>query len=274
VAVDITQRKFAEQALQESERLRGERLAEAERALHFSETFVGVLGHDLRNPLSAIITAADLVLRREQSERVSRPIQRIQTSAARMTRMIEQLLDFTRARIGGGIPIEPAPLDLHDLAEQLVQEMEGASRQQIELEASGDTRGEWDSDRLGQVLSNLLGNAVEHGNPSRPVRLTLDGRARGTVRISVWNAGAVPESLLPVLFDPFQRAASGKVTRSRGLGLGLYIVQQIVLAQGGTISVHSSEREGTTFLITLPRIAARTRRSLEELQWPPVQRAE
>jgi len=261
VAVDITQRKFAEAALRESESERAARLEQMEQALHFSETFVGMLGHDLRNPLSAIITAASLLLRREQGERIARPLQRIQTSAARMTRMIEQILDFTRTRIGGGIPIDPAPLDLRDLAEQMVQELEGASPQQITLESSGDTRGEWDSDRLGQVISNLLGNAVEHGDPHQPVRLTLDGRSPGEVRVSLWNAGAVPPALLSVIFDPFRRASSGtSSSRSRGLGLGLYIVQQVVQAHGGEIEVTSSAKQGTTFLITLPRAAGRTRR--------------
>ena len=233
-------------------------MAEIERALRFSETFVGVLGHDLRNPLSAIVTASDLLLRRERSERIARPVQRIYSSARRMTRMIEQILDFTRARLGGGIPVRPASLDLRPLADQLVQELEGSAPQRIALEALGDTHGEWDSDRLAQVISNLLGNAVEHGAPDQPVRLTLDGRDANVVRLSVWNAGAIPNEVLPTLFDPFRGAAQKHVhsRKSRGLGLGLYIVQQIIQAHGGSIDVRSSADGGTAFLASIPRVAS------------------
>jgi signal transduction histidine kinase len=170
--------------------------------------------------------------------------------------MIEQILDFTRARIGGGIPIQPAPVDLQSLAGQLVEEFEGAAPQQIHLESVGDTRGEWDDDRLAQVISNLLGNAVDHGDPNQPVRLKLDGSEPDVVRISVWNAGAVPEDLLSSMFDPFRGATvKGTAQRSKGLGLGLYIVQQIVQVHGGNIEVRSSASEGTTFLVSIPRKA-------------------
>lgn len=248
--IDITDRKLAE-AEKEA------RVVEMEQALNFSEKFVGILGHDLRNPLGAIVTASDLLLRRETSERIARPIQRIHTSAERMTRMIEQILDLTRARIGGGIPIKPTPVDLEPLATSLVEELEGAAPQKIVVESLGDLRGQWDPDRLAQVISNLLGNAVEHGDANQPVRLKLDGTDADTVRFSIWNAGAVPQGLLPSLFDPFRGSpTAGKATKSKGLGLGLYIVQQIIQGHGGSVEVRSTLSEGTTFFVCIPRLAS------------------
>ena len=240
------------------QREREARVAEIERSLEFSERFVGILGHDLRNPLGAIITASELLLRREHGERIARPIQRIHNSAERMTRMIEQILDLTRARIGGGIPIRPTAIDLGALVANLVEELEGAAPQQIEVVSAGDLHGHWDGDRLGQVVSNLLANAIEHGEASAVVRLTLDGTGAEVVRFSVWNAGVVPTQLLPIMFEPFRgaTATSRKGKKTKGLGLGLYIVQQLVHAHLGTVEVRSSV-EGTTFVVTLPRVTDR-----------------
>lgn len=229
-------------------------LGELQQAVQFSEGFVGILGHDLRNPLSAITTAADLLLRRERNERITRPIERIRTSAGRMERMIEQILDFTRARIGGGIPVKPIKVDLRRLAQQLVEELESAASQKIILEARGALVGQWDGDRLAQVISNLLGNAVEHGAPGAPIFLDLDGSAKDLIRLSVKNSGTIADFDPSLLFDPFRRATEEtKSRRSKGLGLGLYIVQQIVHAHGGRIAVESSSAEGTTFVVKLPR---------------------
>jgi PAS domain S-box-containing protein len=259
VAIDITQRKFAEQALAASQAERAARLSEVERALEFSETFVGILGHDLRSPLGAVVAATELLLIRELDERIAVPIQRIRNSADRMARMIEQILDLTRARIGGGIPVDPSPLDLRELAGQLVQEAEGAAPQPLVLDATGDTRGEWDGDRLAQVMSNLLGNAIEHGAPDEPVRLRVDGSDPAVVRIAVANGGVIPARSLETLFDPFRRdAAADKTRRSKGLGLGLYIVQQIVEAHGGRVDVRSTPADGTTFEVSIPRKARRS----------------
>ena len=245
--MDISAQKLAQ-------REREARLAEVERALTFSETFVGILGHDLRTPLGAIVAASSILLKLESNERILRPIQRIRNSADRMTRMIEQILDFTRARIGGGIPIELQRADLHALAAQLVEELEGAAPVAIELRATGDTVGAWDADRLGQVLSNLIGNALEHGSPSQPIRVVIDGSAPASVRLEIWNGGAIPDALQPTLFDPFRRAAGTRTAaKSAGLGLGLYIVQQVVLAHGGSIELRSNEAEGTRFVVILPR---------------------
>ncbi|MGE0159515.1 MAG: PAS domain S-box protein [Gemmatimonadales bacterium] len=245
--VDISGRKAAE-------RERESRLAEAERALAFSERFVGILGHDLRNPLAAIVSSAEVLLLSDVSERLARPVQRIYGSAERMSRMIEQILDLTRARLGEGITIEPTPFDLRDLTSQIVEELEGAAPQPMVFTAVADTRGVWDRDRLGQVISNLVGNAAEHGDVTQPIRVELDGSRSDAIRLEVWNGGAVPTEVLPTLFDPFRTAATGTTSnKARGLGLGLFIVQQIAEAHGGTIEVRSSAEAGTTFAVTLPR---------------------
>lgn len=250
IARDITEQKRLQ-------REREARVAEVERSLAFSERFVGILGHDLRNPLGAIVTASELLLRRETNERLARPIQRIQASAQRMSRMIEQILDLTRARIGGGIPIVPTPVDLHALTTSLVDELVIAAPQAILVDGAGDLQGTWDGDRLAQVVSNLVGNAVEHGATDEPIRVILDGSDPDTVELSVWNAGVIPGELLPALFDPFVgAAANARSRRSKGLGLGLYIVEQIVLSHGGRVEVRSADG-GTEFLVSLPRVAVR-----------------
>jgi signal transduction histidine kinase len=177
-----------------------------------------------------------------------------------MVRMIDQILDFTRARIGGGLLIEPAAVDLQELATEILAEFETAASHQMVLETSGDAHGEWDRDRLAQVISNLLGNAVEHGDPARPIRLRVDGTESDVVRIAVQSGGVIPGEVLPNLFDPFRAVTSThKARKSKGLGLGLYIVQQIVEAHGGDIDVRTNREESTTtFFVSIPRKAFRS----------------
>ena len=220
------------------------------------ERLLGIVSHDLRIPLNSITLATDALLLRENvPESVLSGVRRIARSAARMSRMITDLLDFTRARVGGGIPLQRRPTRLLDLVRSTLEEFEVSHPDRIVLSTGpGPFTGEWDPDRLAQVVSNLVGNALQHGAQGTPVRVGL--RVEGPdVLLTVTNQGdPIPEPLLPLIFDPFRRAAH---SRSQGLGLGLYIVQQLVLAHGGFISVNSREDTGTTFTVRLPREPAR-----------------
>lgn len=234
-------------------------LANLEETVRANELFAAVLAHDLQNPLGAIMTAAQLLLMRHEGEssgagtRDTKPLSRILSSGQRMSRMIEQLLDFSRARTGGGIRVQPRESDLGELVEQALSELELANPDwKTTCETIGDPRGSWDSDRLLQVISNLVANAGQHGSPAKPVALRLDGSSPDSVRLEVHNDGAIPEALLPQLFDPFRKSRDRR-SPSRGLGLGLYIVREIVRAHGGAVQVSSSEAAGTTFSVVLPR---------------------
>jgi len=231
-------------------------IEQLERAVRFNEMFTGMLGHDLRNPLGAVINSAQLVLLREESPRVAKPLGRILSAGTRMSRMIDQLLDFTRIRVGTGIPLLRVSIDLRVVLREVLDEMNSASPQWVlRVHDEGDTTGAWDGDRLSQVFSNLLGNALQHGVPDDGCTVTIDGTAPDVVRVQVHNGGSIPHELLPRLFDPMtgsERRREG----SRGLGLGLFISRQILHAHGGGIDVESSDEHGTTFTVVLPRAAA------------------
>jgi signal transduction histidine kinase len=220
------------------------------------------LGHDLRNPLSAISMAAGILERHFESVKIAKPVSRIRTSAERMERMIAQLLDFTRARLGQGIPLEPTPVELAELCRTVIGELETGTGCKVELEQRGDTHGHWDHDRLAQLVSNLAANACHHGTRGHPVTVRLDGTAGERVKLEVHNHGTISPELMPVLFEPLRSSdARKKRHQSSGLGLGLYISQQIVLAHGGELRVESDDAQGTRFLIELPRTPpAATRR--------------
>ncbi len=225
---------------------------ELRETVRFNEVFTGVLGHDLRNPLGAIMTAAELALRREESDRLVKPLSRILTSGRRMARMIDQLLDFTRVRVGAGIPLVTRPLELSSVVRQITDELEDAHPQCVfSLECTGDTKGVWDEDRLSQVFSNLVANAVEHGQAEHGVWVRIDGTRVEEVRVEVHNMGRIPSEVLPRLFEPILGMAS-RHARSQGLGLGLFISREILKAHGARIDVHSTE-DGTIFTVCLPR---------------------
>ncbi len=221
-------------------------------AVQLGDTFVGILGHDLRTPLAAIKMAAELIVRNSEDARSLRPAGVILRSADRMARMIEQLLDFARVRQGRGIPLQLAPCDLGDIARQVVQELGLANPQAtIAVASSGSLGGLWDPDRLGQVVSNLVGNSVQHGTAGSPITVELEGTRRELVRLSVANLGSIPGESMATLFEPFKRGATTRRDES-GLGLGLFIAREIVRAHGGDLTVRAADGR-TVFEVTLPR---------------------
>lgn len=228
-----------------------ERRTDAEATARFADTFVGILGHDLRNPLNAILMAAQLLKKKSPGD--TRTLDRIESSGRRMASMVAQLLDLARSRLAGGITVEPSHTDLGSIVTSVVDELRLVHpAREIRWEPS-EMWGGWDRDRIGQVISNLLGNAIEHGDPVRPTTIVVS-MSEGTARITVHSEGPpIQSDLLPVLFDPYRRT-SARGERSKGLGLGLFITQQIVLAHGGSIDVRSTAEDGTTFTINLPSL--------------------
>lgn len=243
------QRRQLTVQLQERERL----VHEVRETLRLNEMFYAALGHDLRNPLSAMMTGAALLIHRATDEKTMAIGNRILTSGSRMTRMIEQLLDLARARLAGGIPLTPAPANLRTVAEKVVAEHQATEPDRtITIETTGDLEGSWDEPRVAQVLSNLLTNALQHGAADGPVAVRLDGCRPHEVVLAVINPGVIPHAMMAHLFEPF-RSGRPVQRRSEGLGLGLYIVEQIVKAHHGDIHVRSSEPEGTVVEVRLPR---------------------
>jgi two-component system sensor histidine kinase/response regulator len=222
--------------------------------LRLNEMLTAVLSHDLRSPLNAVLTCAHLIQRRSEDEAVRETALRIVSSGKRMSRMIEDMLDLARARLAGGIPLKHDGGDLGALIDRVVREIQAAEpKRGIEVSQDGDLKGQWDLERLAQVASNLIGNAVQHGDDNEPVQVTVDGTRPDMVTLTVSNAGRIPPELLPQLFDPF-RGAERQAGRSDGLGLGLYIVQQIVLAHQGRVEVQSGGATNhTIFTVSVPR---------------------
>jgi sigma-B regulation protein RsbU (phosphoserine phosphatase) len=222
----------------------------------FRERLMGIVGHDLRTPLQAITVASALMLRDDAlGERHRVLARRVANSAARMTDIIDQVLDFTRSRLGGGISVTREEVDLDGVCRRVIDELElvypGRS---IVLDAGPGIRGEWDPDKLAQALSNIVGNALRHGSVAAAITVSTS-TAAGDVVVNVHNWGTpIPEALIPQLFDPFRRGTSAVNGGSAGagLGLGLFIAQQIIRAHDGRIAVSSSESEGTTVSIRLP----------------------
>jgi signal transduction histidine kinase len=244
--------KELEQALREALHREQEARAAAEHTVRYNELFAGMLGHDLRNPLNAITTAAYYIAKTNPGAKTGTAATRIIASSERMARMIDQLLDFTQIRIGNGIALRLTRVDLAELCARIRDELEAAHPESaITVEAVGDTVGEWDYDRLLQVLSNLVGNAIQHGSQGCRVTISEDGSRPTEVHLDVHNHGIVEPEVLPVLFEPFR--GTGKRHHTRGLGLGLFITRQIVAAHGGVIDVRSTAEDGTTFSVRLPR---------------------
>jgi len=230
--------------------------AEALQRAQFAQQLIGIVSHDLRNPLGAIsLSAEGLVHHANLDERNAFYARLILTSAERATRLVRDLLDFTRARLGGGIPLQRRSVELHALVRQVLQEVGlNHSGREIREHYQDAGRGLWDADRLAQVLSNLVSNALQYSPKDGPVTVSVVGEA-DAVRIQVHNTGEpIPAGLLGRLFQPLQRGEDSTDNSRRSIGLGLYIVDQIVRAHGGTVGVRSSAEEGTTFQVRLPRM--------------------
>jgi signal transduction histidine kinase len=241
----------------------GERILSLEERLRteavMRERFIGILGHDLRQPLDAIILTAELLLQRARaaggSASLDEHLERIDRSGRRMSVMIEELLDLTRGRLAGGIPIHPAPVDLRGICQRTIDELAVVSADRmVELASHGDTSGRWDGERLAEVVANLLANAVRYSPGDSVVRVCLDGRHRDHVALEVTNRCApIPPDLAAQIFDPFRRGEN-RGSAPRGLGLGLYIAREIARAHRGTLALRNNEGGTTTFRVSLPRV--------------------
>ena len=223
-------------------------------ALRLNEMFIAVLGHDLRNPLHAMMLSAHGIHRVSTEDPVKQAATRIVSSGNRMSRMIEDLLDLARGRLAGGIQIVREPVDFAAIVGRVVRESQAAKPgRALEMRQQGHFNGQWDAGRLAQVASNLIANALQYGDQSEPVIVEVDGTRDDSVELVVSNAGNIPKDLLPQIFDPF-RGRSEPARRSEGLGLGLYIVKQLVEAHEGRVDVASNPGERTRFTVRLPRL--------------------
>ncbi|HEX2604044.1 MAG TPA: sensor histidine kinase [Oxalicibacterium sp.] len=221
--------------------------------------FLAILGHDLRNPLGTIITAASIIMRAtDVSSKYVLLATRMFNSGQRMNKLIGDLIDFTRSHLGSGLPIKPREADVSAICLHVVEELRTHHpERQIDFDMRNHIECVCDEDRIAQVLSNVIGNALQHGALREPVSITLRTDANDVV-INVHNKGApiAPQKLVTI-FEPLVRLAerdSGDYTRETSLGIGLFITKQIVEAHGGKILVESTAAGGTTFAITLPRM--------------------
>lgn len=223
---------------------------EHKQLLNTAELLLGVLGHDLRAPLNAIVMAGELLRTTHPGdERLAQIADRIRSSSQRMTRLIRQLLDFATARLGR-LPIEPQAASLQDLCHTAVAEFATAGDERLHLQISGNPDGTWDPDRLQQILSNLIGNAVQHGDPAAPILVRAAGDYPETIELQVENRGEIPPAVRNQIFTPFTNSALS----SGSTGLGLYIVDQIARAHGGEVVADSGEGR-TIITVRLPRHA-------------------
>lgn len=230
-------------------------------SLRINEMFMAVLSHDLRTPLQSIVAAASVLKRQPSPDKTALMADRVLGASQRMGHMIEDLLDVTRIRQAGGLALQLGPAHMQTLVQRTLDEVATSHPERpIDSTLVGDLAGTWDAERLCQVITNLVGNALHHGSADHPVRIAVDGTRPEEVSITVSNGGTIPAGLLPHLFDPF-RGGEREPGRHQGLGLGLFIAHQIVRAHHGTIEARS-HNDVTSFRVTLPRHApARSPRS-------------
>lgn len=226
--------------------------AEVERARNL---LLGMLGHDMRSPLNTMLMTASYLSALDAGERVSTAAARLLRSGASLRALLDDLTEFNRATLGQSLKVTPTDADLGAAVTDELEQLRGAHPgRRIELSATGDGRGRWDAARMQQLLRNLVSNAIQHGSPDQPVRVALQGE-EADVRLEVTNHGPeIEPSALDQIFEPLRRGpgqGDGHDPR-RGLGLGLFIVREIVKAHGGEVDVRSASGE-TTFVVRLPR---------------------
>lgn len=227
-------------------------LEELKQALALNELFTAVLGHDLRTPLSAVLNGTDLLLKISQDPMIRTSATRMQSSAQRMNKMVEQLLDVARIR-AGNMQLRVSEIDYAEQCGRLADEL-GDHRKngRVTIEAVGNTIGAADVDRIQQVFSNLMANALQHGGDAAPIKVSIDGTDPQAISVSVQNAGVIPADALESIFEPFvSRQTIQKSTQ--GLGLGLYIVRKFVELHGGSVTVTSGDASDTRFVARFPR---------------------
>ena len=243
---DITDRRRAEEALRQQE-------AEARQRAVLAEQLIGIVSHDLRNPLNAVMLGAQLLADADLGGNAL-IVHRITASAARASRHISDLLDFTQARLGGGLRVARRPLDLHAVVADCLEEVKMAwPGRPVEHQRRGRGESWGDADRLAQVVTNLVNNALVYGTPTEPVTVT-SVLTETSLELHVHNAGTpIPADLRAQMFEPLRRGAHEAELGTRSVGLGLYIVREIAAAHGGHIALQSTAEAGTTFSLTAPR---------------------
>jgi sigma-B regulation protein RsbU (phosphoserine phosphatase) len=256
----LAARRRAEELLEserKAQRALAEALREQEQQAHqravLAEQLIGIVSHDLRTPLNAVLLGASLLSAGDVTAAQARTVARISSATNRANRLIADLLDFTQARLGGGLRVQRSELDLHALVADCVEELKLAwPGRMVEHQQRGTGTGLADADRLAQVVTNLASNAMTYGAPDHPITISSVVGARD-LSIEVHNLGQpIPPELMPHMFEPLRRGEQQVKLGSRSVGLGLYIVQEIATAHGGKVLVRSTLEEGTTFLVTIP----------------------
>ncbi len=218
---------------------------------------MAIVGHDLRSPLATIhATAAFLDRARDLDPARRADARRILATARRMDRLIRDLLDVSRVRAGGGIPVQPAPADLLEICGKAIADLGAEAEERVVVCGRGDTAGEWDPGRLEQIAANLVSNALKYGPSDRPIRIEADGESGEEVRLTVHDeGGSIDPAQREEIFRPFIRGRAGDAEEQRSSGLGLFVVRRIAEAHGGRVEVDSDPARGTTFTVRLPRRA-------------------
>ncbi|MBK4999031.1 PAS domain-containing sensor histidine kinase [Pseudomonas sp. S31] len=252
----LAQKVTAERALQRAQEELAVAYAEAQRRALLAEQMVAVASHDLKNPMTAIKMAAELLERDAHSDRARRLLSSIGTSAERAQRMVVDLLDFASVRLGQGINVRRQQVDLLKALDQCVNELRIAfGNASIRHLSRGQGAFEVDQDRLQQMIGNLVANSVAYGDLRYPITLTSEFCAEGVI-LGVHNHGpAIADTLVPSLFEPMTRG-SDRQDALRSVGMGLFIVKQIAEAHGGRITMTSNPVYGTNFIIYLPTLVA------------------